>query len=139
MSTPASSPSNWTVNGGNVTFQGPTAGDLIVNGGTVTLDDGTVITGNSPAIIVNGGDGHPPGSDGQTATDAPTILVTGGTPDVRDSTIQESTGYAQAAILITGGTVDLGTAADPGGNTINVNGAGELVHNTSGQPHLGGR
>ena len=126
------SPSNWTVTGGNVTFQGPTAGDLIVTGGTVTLDDGTVITGNSPAIIVNGGTVILEGVTAQTATNSPTIVVNGGSLIVRNSMIQESTGYAQAAILITGGTVDLGTTASPGGNTFNVNGAGELVHNASG-------
>ena len=45
----------------------------------------------------------------------------------------------RAAILITGGTVDLGTAAEPGGNTFDVNGTGELVHNTtaSNVPDIG--
>ena len=38
------------------------------------------------------------------------------------------------AIQVTGGTVDLGTAADPGNNTINVNGAGALVRNTDRNP-----
>ena len=126
-------PSNWTVNGGNVTVQGSaTAGDFIVNGGTVTLADGTVITGNSPAIIVNGGTVILQGVTAQTATNSPTIVVNGGSLIVRNSTIQESTGYAQAAILINGGSVDLGTAASPGGNTFNVNGTGTLIQNTSG-------
>src|SRR5205823_5184804 len=63
------------------------------------------------------------------ATNAPTILVTSGHLTLRNNIIQESTGYNQPAIRITGGTVDLGTANDPGGNTINVNGTGELIHN----------
>ena len=133
-------PSDWTVNGGNVTVEGSaTAGDFIVNGGTVTLADGTVITGNSPAIIVNGGTVILQGVTAQTATNSPTIVVNGGSLIVRDSTIEESTGYAQAAILITGGSVDLGTAASPGGNIINVNGGGQLVHNTtsSSVPDIG--
>src|SRR5262249_18014051 len=45
--------------------------------------------------------------------------------------IQESTGFTDAAISVTGGSVDLGTTASPGGNTLNVNGRGEFVHNTT--------
>ena len=71
------------------------------------------------------------GVTSQTATNAPTILVNGGSLIVRNSTIEESTGYAEAAILIAGGSVDLGTAASPGDNVINVNGTGELVHNAT--------
>src|SRR5205085_6393889 len=33
-----------------------------------------------------------------------------------------------------GGTLDLGTPSDPGGNTINVNGAGQLLVNAGGFP-----
>jgi len=125
-------PSNWTVNGGNVTVEGSAAaGDFIVNGGTVTLADGTVITGNSPAIIVNGGTVILQAATAQTATNSPTIVVSGGSLLVRDSTIEGSTGYPQPAILITGGTVDLGTSTRPGGNTINVNGTAELVNDTT--------
>ena len=132
---PTVAPTNWTVNGGNVTVQGSAmAGDFIVNGGTVTLANGTVITGNSPAIIINGGSVILQGVTAQTATNSPTIVVNGGSLLVRNSTIEESTGYAQTAILITGGTVDLGTAADPGGNTFDVNGTGELVHNATSSP-----
>ena len=125
-------PVDWTVNGGNVTVLGSAgAGDFIVNGGTVTLADGTVITGNSPAIIVNGGTVILQGATARTATNSPTIVVNSGSLVVRNSTIQESTGYTQAAILINGGTVDLGTAASPGGNTFNLNGGGELVHDAT--------
>jgi uncharacterized delta-60 repeat protein len=62
-----------------------------------------------------------------TTGDAATILLTGGNLSLRNDTIQESTGFNDAAISITGGTVDLGTTASPGGNTINVNGAGSLM------------
>jgi hypothetical protein len=128
-------PSMWTVNGGNVTVEGSaTAGDFIVNGGTVTLADRTVLTGNSPALIVHGGQVILHGVTATTATASPTILVTGGNLLVRGSTIQESTGSAQAAILITGGSVDLGTASSHGGNTFNINGTGTLIQNTSGSP-----
>lgn len=49
---------------------------------------------------------------------------------MRNDSIQESTGYGDAAISFNGGTLNLGTAVDPGGNTINVNGAGMLVTST---------
>jgi len=125
-------PVDWTVNGGNVTVEGSaTAGDFIVNGGTVTLADGTVITGNSPAITVNGGTVVLRGVTAQTATNSPTIVVNGGSLTIRNSTVEESTGYAQPAILINGGTVDLGNAASPGDNVLNVYGTGELVHNAT--------
>ena len=133
-------PVDWTVNGGNVTVEGSaTAGDFIVNGGTVTLADGAVITGNSPALTLNGGTLILQGVTAQTATNAPTILVNGGSLIVRNSVIEESTGYSDAAILITGGSVDLGTAASPGDNGINVNGTGELVDNStsSSVPDIG--
>src|SRR5262249_39771141 len=65
-----------------------------------------------------------------TATDAPTIRVTGGHLLLRNDLIQESTGYNNAAIAVSGGSVDLGTPASPGGHTINVNGSGRLILNT---------
>ncbi len=74
------------------------------------------------------------GVTARTATNSPTVVVESGSLVVRDSTIQESTGYAQAAIVITGGTVDLGTTASPGGNTFNVNGAGQLLEDTTPGP-----
>jgi hypothetical protein len=123
------SPANWTVNGGNVNVQGSaTAGDFVVNGGTVTLSDGTVITGHSPALIVNGGTVILRGALARTDTASPTIVVNGGQLTVRGTTIQESGTSAQAAILVTGGTVDLGTTGDPGHDTIDVEGTGELAH-----------
>jgi uncharacterized delta-60 repeat protein len=64
-----------------------------------------------------------------TTGDAPTILVQGGHLTLRNDVIQESTGSAEPAVWATGGTVDLGTAADPGHNTLNVNGTGTLVRN----------
>jgi hypothetical protein len=128
-------PVNWTVDGGNVTVEGSaSAGDFIVNGGTVTLADGTVITGNSPAITLNSGTVILQGVTAQTATNSPTIIVNGGSLLVRNSTIEESTGYVQAAILINGGTVDLGTTASPGGNIFNINGTGTLIENTTAGP-----
>ena len=102
-------------------------------GVTLVITDGTLV-GGSPALIVDSGNVVLVGVTALNATNAPTIVVNGGSLKVRQSTIQESTGFDQAAILVTGGTVDLGTASDPGGNTINVNGSGQWVRNTSGNP-----
>src|SRR5262249_39305815 len=62
-----------------------------------------------------------------TTGDNPTLLVTGGSVTLRNDVVQESTGYADAAISVTGGSVDLGSTGSPGNNTINVNGSGQLV------------
>ena len=53
---------------------------------------------------------------------------------MRKVKIQESTGYPDAAVYVTGGQVDLGTNSDPGGNLLNVNGLGAHIANTSGNP-----
>ncbi len=88
---------------------------------------GTFI-GGSPALIVESGIVFISNSTFTNATDSPTILVTGGSLKLRNDTVQESTGYNQAAIQITGGSVDLGTAAvDPGGNILNINGMGQFI------------
>jgi uncharacterized delta-60 repeat protein len=102
-------------------------------GVTLVIVNGTLI-GGSPALIVDAGNVILEHVTALNATNAPTILVNGGLLIVRDSTIEESSGYTQTALWINGGSVDLGTAADPGHNTINVNGTGELVHNASGIP-----
>jgi hypothetical protein len=99
-------------------------------GVTLVITNGTLV-GGSPALVVDSGSVVLDGVTALNATAAPTILVNGGSLTVRDSTIQESTGYGEAAISITGGSVDLGTDSNPGGNTINVNGAGELIDNTT--------
>jgi hypothetical protein len=70
----------------------------------------------------------------RNTTAAPTILVTGGTLTLRNDLVEESTGAAQAAIEVTGGTVDLGMADDPGGNTIDINGTGSFIRNSTANP-----
>ena len=82
-------------------------------GVTLVILNGTLV-GGSPALIVTGGLVILNHVTAVNATNAPTILVSGGSLIVRNSTIEESTGFAQAAILVTGGTVNLGTAAEPG-------------------------
>ena len=95
---------------------------------TLTLFNGT-FNGASPALTVTSGTVILVQSTLRNTTNAATVLVTGGHLIIRQSTIEESPGYSQAAVHIIGGSVDLGTAADPGGNTIIVHGAGELIRN----------
>jgi Ca2+-binding RTX toxin-like protein len=102
---------------------------LVLNGnGTATI-----IVGHSPALTVTQARGAVIVANVTvtTATDAPTILVSGGSLTLRDVVIQESTGFTDAAISVTDGSVDLGTMASPGGNILNVNGPGEFVHNAT--------
>jgi hypothetical protein len=87
---------------------------------------------NYPALTVAGGQVAVRNCALTTTGNAPTLLVNGGNVTLRNDIIQESTGATEAAIAITGGTLDLGTASSPGDNTLNVNGSGELVSNTTG-------
>jgi Ca2+-binding RTX toxin-like protein len=120
---------------GGVTYSdqvvSPPAGvTLVINGN----GSSTVVVGHSPALTVTTGNVIINGVSYTTATDSPTILLTGGTLTLRNVTVQESTGagFADAAISVSGtGHLDLGTSSDPGHNVLNVNGPGELVHNTT--------
>jgi hypothetical protein len=94
----------------------------------VNFANGTTVVGNSPALVVSGGDVTIANATFTTATNAPTIQVSGGRLTLRDDVVQSSTGYSEPAIAVSGGsTLDLGTAASPGGNTVIVNGAGQVV------------
>jgi uncharacterized delta-60 repeat protein len=114
----------------DVTASPPLGVTLVINGS----GGSTTIVGHSPALTVSSGNVIVENVTLSTPTDDATILVTGGSLTLRNDLIQESTGYNRAAVRITGGTVDLGTAADPGGNTLNVNGAGVLVQNATPNP-----
>jgi uncharacterized delta-60 repeat protein len=129
---PATTPTSTVV----VNLGGQTIQDTIVNVPpqvTLQIINGTFI-GGSPALIVQSGQLVVLNSTFSNATAAPTILVSGGSLTLRNDVTQESTGYTEPAISVTGGTVDLGTAASPGGNTINVNGTGTWISNTTGSP-----
>jgi parallel beta-helix repeat protein len=95
------------------------------------LPNGTTVDPAVPAVTVTQGNVIIKQVTFTESGDAPTILVTGGHLTLRNSIVQESTGYSDPAISVTGGTVDLGNASVPGGNTINVNGAGRLLDNSS--------
>ena len=100
---------------------------------TVTFTDGTFI-GGSPALIVQSGTVSVSDSTFTNSTDAPTILVTGGSLELRNDDVEGSPTFADPVISVTGGSVDLGTTADPGGNILNVNGTGTWIQNTTSNP-----
>jgi hypothetical protein len=85
-------------------------------------------------LIVDSGSVTLSGVTALNTTSAPTILVNGGSLAIRDSTIDGSTAPGEAAVSITGGTVDLGSSSSPGGNTFNISTGDEFVHNTTGAP-----
>src|SRR5262249_22657504 len=112
-----------------VTFSAPTTGTTAT--GTANLVT-TTIVGHSPALAVAGANVVIEDLTLVTDTDSPTVVVSDGDLTLRNVVIEESSTASQAAVEITGGNVDLGTAADPGGNTFNGHGQGELIHNTGG-------
>src|SRR5262249_43807514 len=90
----------------------PKAGiTLVIIGGGGT----TTIVGHSPALQVAGGRVLLEDLTLVTDTDSPTVVVSGGNLTLRNVVIQESSTASQPALLITGGTVDLGTTDSPGG------------------------
>ncbi len=125
-----------------VTLNGPASGratlyDTVTTGAvSVRGNVGNPIFfwGFSPALVVNSGTVLLENVTATTSTDDPTIVVNGGSLVVRDSTIDQSSSYDQPAIQINGGSVDLGTPTDLGGNTINADGTSQLIENTTSTP-----
>lgn len=104
----------------------------VLGSGKVGTANGTKVVGSSPAVEMTGGNVVLANLDLTTDTDASTVVVSGGQLTVRDSIVEESTSFSDAAIAVSGGsTVDLGTANSPGGNTITVTGAGQPIQSTS--------
>ena len=105
-------------------------------GVTLVLDSTngtTTIIGQSPALTVSSGSVVVTGITLTTATDAPTILVTGGSLELRQDDV-ENNGGAQPDISLTGGTVDLGTTTDPGNNTFDIYRIDSWFQNTTNNP-----
>ena len=125
---------NATSNLSDVTASPPTGVTLYVTGSNGT----TAWVGQSPALIVTSGTVIISNILLKANTAAPTIEVQGGTLELQNCVVQTSTGNIEPAILLTGGTLDLGmgTATDPGDNILNINGLGEFVHNTTGNRWL---
>src|SRR5262249_7731780 len=114
----------------NGTTASPKAGITLVikgSGGTTTI-----IRGHSPSLNVTEGKVILSDVTLVNSTNAPTLQVSGGNLTLRNVMIEESDVADQAAVEITGGNVDLGTADEPGGNTFNAHGKGELIHNAGG-------
>ncbi len=88
------------------------------------------LAGASPALTVESGEVEVRNMILTNATDAPTILVTGGRLVLRDSMVHETTAGNQAAVRVTGGSADLGTSAAPGNNVLNINGEGLFTDDT---------
>ena len=127
----ASTPVTIKVDLGGQTVTGQTLSPA--SGITVEFNNGT-FDPDVPAMTVTSGHVIAMNCTFTTTGDAPTILITGGELTLRNSLVQESDGAAQVAIKVTGGTLDLGTTADPGANTLEVRGAGEMVLNTGVDP-----
>jgi uncharacterized repeat protein (TIGR01451 family) len=111
----------------DVTASPPAGVTLVINGNGSTM----TIVGHSPALTVTAGNVFVTNLTLVTVTDSPTVLVTGGHLTLRNDVILETTGGTQAAISITGGSVDLGMTGDAGGNTLIVNGTGQFVQNST--------
>jgi hypothetical protein len=94
------------------------------------------IEGFSPALTVISGDVIVSGVTLITATPSPAVLVLGGSLLLREDSVQQTNAGSASAITLQAGSVDLGTAGNPGGNTINVYGTGPWVSNKTTSPIL---
>ncbi|WP_372716092.1 GEVED domain-containing protein [Novipirellula sp.] len=114
-----------------VTFDVPPGYKLVINGTGGQI----IFRGASPALTVASGDVLITGGVTFTNdTDAPTILVVGGSLTIRDAIVQETNTASRPAIQVIGGTLDLGTSESPGGNTLIIHGAGNLIDNAGPNP-----
>jgi len=66
---------------------------VVVGGGTVGTVNAPRCVGNSPAVVVTRGNVKIENLNMTTATDSPTILVSGGQLTLRNDVVQESTGF----------------------------------------------
>lgn len=119
-----------------VTLGGTYAGVVFDESGkSITLQNtsGATVTiqGASPALTVTSGTLTVDGITYTTATDDPTILVNGGSLTMTNCSITESTAFNQTGVMVTAGTVNLGTLGTPGHNTFITDGTGKAVTNNS--------
>jgi sugar lactone lactonase YvrE len=105
----------------------PHAGVTLVLSGS---GGSTTIVGHSPALQVSGGNVVVENLTLVTNTNSPTLVISGGDVTLRNVDIEGSNTGSQAALVITGGIVDLGDVGDLGGNTFDDNGTGRLINNT---------
>jgi hypothetical protein len=95
---------------------------------TLVIQNGTLV-GASPALTVEPSQGQVEVQDVTlaTGTDSPTIQILGGSLTLVQDIVQQTSGGTVAVIALAGGMLNLGTAASPGGNTLNINGSGEFL------------
>jgi hypothetical protein len=100
----------------------PPDGVVLDLAGNHTADSpGTQITGTGPAVTVTSGEVYVQGDGLSIFGDAPTILVTGSHLTIGQNNIQESTGYNNVALAVTGGEVTIGMDL-----LLNINGQGSF-------------
>jgi predicted outer membrane repeat protein len=96
--------------------------------GIRVLVNGGIWTGGSPALTLTSGDLSIDGATFTNSTNAPTILVQGGSLTLTNCIIQESTDPSNPpAIDVAGGSINLGTAAAPGGDILSLPENGTLT------------
>jgi|GEM_PF-5973545 len=117
---------------GGLTVNVPGGMTLVIGTANYTGGQQATIDPAAPAFTVVSGNVIVSNVTFVTTGDAPTILVQGGSLTLRNDTIEESSTGNGAAIAITGGTVDLGTAKSPGRDTLNINSTGAFISNTTG-------
>jgi uncharacterized delta-60 repeat protein len=116
---------------GSVTV--PAGLKLLIDGAGGAAGEGTFASSSGPVLtLVSGNVIIRDGAQLSSTGSASTIVVQSGQLTMRNSTVTENTSTSQAAIVISGGQVDLGTSDqyyDPnlGGNTFNVNGPGMFI------------
>ncbi len=107
-------------------YHGATIGK---NVSVVAAAPGVTILGASPAVAIVAGNVSMTGITLDTLSNDSTVLVTGGSLALHGMTVRETAASAQAALRVTGGTLDLGSTATPGLNTFAVHGDGVLIDN----------
>jgi uncharacterized delta-60 repeat protein len=116
---------------GGLTVNVPNGMTLVIGTTAYTGGQQATIDPDLPAFTLLGGNVVVSNVTFVTTGDAPTILVQGGNLTLRNDTIQETTGFNDAAILLTGGTLDLGETSDSGNDVFVLYGPGAAVQNTT--------
>jgi hypothetical protein len=121
-----------TSSGAQVNVQGstPQQWSRVQNTTELSGVDAPNIVGGSPAVEVDQGTVTVSGMKLTTPTDAPTILVTGGTLVLQDDVVLGTPNGDQPVIEVDGGTLILGPQIGADGNKLAAYGAAQFVHVT---------
>lgn len=126
----AGAPAAVTINLGAGPYSGvtlsPPSGITLALAGNYTAGGGSgttmISSDNGPAITVGAGEVYVQGCTLATSTDTPTVLVTGGHIVLGESSVQESSNFANVAVAVRAGRANFGFDL-----VINVNGEGAYV------------